>query len=143
VAIIREIRQPLKWAMVKRKALSTWSIGNVTLLGDACHAILPFLGQGAAMAIEDGAVLARCFAEAGGNCGAAFERYQNLRVSRTSRIVEKSTDILPRFQNPLLTDEPPAKAYARISSPSSSATKVPSDCRTLETTPLISSTRRF
>jgi hypothetical protein len=58
VAIIREIRQPLKWAMVKRKALSTWSIGNVTLLGDACHAILPFLGQGAAMAIEDGAVLA-------------------------------------------------------------------------------------
>lgn len=111
VKIIREIRQPLKWAMVKRKPLSKWSIGNVTLLGDACHATLPFLGQGAAMAIEDGAVLARCLADAGGDSEAAFDRYQHLRVIRTSTIVEKSTAILPRFQNPLLTDETAAKAY--------------------------------
>ena len=49
-----------KWALVDRDPLPRWSEGNVTLLGDACHPMTPYMAQGAAMAIEDAAVLSRC-----------------------------------------------------------------------------------
>lgn len=110
-SIIHEIPQPLKWAMMKRKPLASWSRGRVTLLGDACHATLPFLGQGAAMAIEDGAVLARCLASFRTDIPAALKTYEALRVKRTAAVVEKSTAILSRFQNPILTDEVEARRY--------------------------------
>lgn len=110
-AIIHEIKQPLKWAMVKRKPLAKWSHGRITLLGDACHATLPFLGQGAGMAIEDGAVLARCLAAQPEDPVAAFKTYEALRVERTATIVERSTAILSRFQNPILANEEEARRY--------------------------------
>src|ERR1700758_2235572 len=50
----------LKWALYDRRPLARWSHGPVTLLGDAAHPMLPFLAQGAAMAIEDAAELANC-----------------------------------------------------------------------------------
>ena len=53
------------WALFDRAPLERWSAGRVTLLGDACHAMLPFMAQGAAQAIEDGATLAACLAERG------------------------------------------------------------------------------
>ena len=59
-AIIRNIDVPLKWALMARPPMDRWSKGRVTLLGDACHPTLPFLGQGAVMAIEDGYVVAAC-----------------------------------------------------------------------------------
>ena len=62
-AIIRNIETPYKWAMMVRGPMPRWSKGRVTLLGDACHPTLPFLGQGGVMAIEDGYVLAACLAE--------------------------------------------------------------------------------
>ena len=49
-----------KWAIVDRAALDRWTERNVTLLGDACHPMTPYMAQGAAMAIEDAAVLSRC-----------------------------------------------------------------------------------
>lgn len=49
-----------KWALFDRDPMPTWSRGAITLLGDACHPTLPFMAQGAAMAIEDAAVLACC-----------------------------------------------------------------------------------
>ena len=49
-----------KWAIVDRDPLERWADGNVTLLGDACHPMTPYMAQGAAMAIEDAAVLSRC-----------------------------------------------------------------------------------
>ncbi len=49
-----------KWAIVDRDSLEHWADGNVTLLGDACHPMTPYMAQGAAMAIEDAAVLSRC-----------------------------------------------------------------------------------
>ena len=49
-----------KWAIVDRNSLDRWAEGNVTLLGDACHPMTPYMAQGAAMAIEDAAVLSRC-----------------------------------------------------------------------------------
>lgn len=52
-----------KWAIYDRNIFLTWSRGRVTLLGDACHAMRPFMSQGAGMALEDGAVLTRALTE--------------------------------------------------------------------------------
>ncbi|GIW07929.1 MAG: monooxygenase [Dehalococcoidia bacterium] len=71
-----------KWALHDRDPLDRWSVGRVTLLGDAAHPMLPFMGQGAAMAIEDAIVLARCL-EAMSTVPAALERYESLRKERT------------------------------------------------------------
>ena len=49
-----------RWALNNRGALDHWSDGRVTLLGDSCHPTLPYLAQGAVMAIEDAAILTRC-----------------------------------------------------------------------------------
>ena len=74
-----------KWALFDRPPMAQWGEGRVTLLGDACHATLPFMAQGAAMAIEDGAVLAECLA-AGADVPASLKRYENLRRARSARI---------------------------------------------------------
>jgi salicylate hydroxylase len=74
-----------KWALFDRPPLARWSVGRVTLLGDACHPTLPFMAQGAAMAIEDAAVLARCVA-AHDDVTTALARYESLRRSRTAAI---------------------------------------------------------
>jgi salicylate hydroxylase len=58
----------------------------VTLLGDAAHPMFPFFAQGAAQAIEDAAVLARCLAEGLGDPAAALKRYEDLRMPRTARL---------------------------------------------------------
>jgi len=67
-----------------------WSSGTIALLGDAAHAMLPFAAQGAGMAVEDGAVLARCLAESAGETAAdvtaALKRYVRLRRSRVARV---------------------------------------------------------
>ena len=74
-----------KWALFDRPPMQRWREGRVTLLGDACHPTLPFMAQGAAMAIEDAAVLARCLA-AESAASAALERYESLRKERTAGI---------------------------------------------------------
>ncbi|HAK50710.1 MAG TPA: hypothetical protein DCM54_02230 [Gammaproteobacteria bacterium] len=74
-----------KWALYDRDPLSSWSVGQVTLLGDACHPTLPFLAQGAAMAIEDAAVIARCLQDAT-SIESALKYYETLRIARTARI---------------------------------------------------------
>src|SRR5690606_4998246 len=58
--IVRAIERPYQWALLGREPMPAWSKGRATLLGDACHPTLPFLAQGAMMAIEDGVVLAQC-----------------------------------------------------------------------------------
>ncbi len=63
-AIIRNIDVPYKWALALRPTMDSWTKGRCTLLGDACHSMVPFLAQGAVMALEDGLVLARCAGEA-------------------------------------------------------------------------------
>jgi len=74
-----------KWAILDRDPLPRWSDGRVVLLGDACHAMTPYMAQGAATAIEDAAVLARCLKEVDDIEG-AFKRYEAHRKPRTSRI---------------------------------------------------------
>ena len=79
-----------KWALFDRPPMRQWGAGRVTLLGDACHPTLPFMAQGAAMAIEDGAVLARCLAAADGQPATALARYERLRRGRTARVQASS-----------------------------------------------------
>jgi 2-polyprenyl-6-methoxyphenol hydroxylase-like FAD-dependent oxidoreductase len=76
-----------KWAILERDPLARWSDGRVVLLGDACHPMTPYMAQGAATAIEDAAILARCLeAVAGDDIEGAFRRYEAHRKPRTSRI---------------------------------------------------------
>lgn len=78
-----------RWALWRRPVVRVWSTARATILGDAAHATLPYLAQGAAMAIEDGAVLARALARSAGPAE-ALDLYQRNRVDRTARVVEAS-----------------------------------------------------
>jgi len=76
-----------KWAILEREPLPRWSDGRVVLLGDSCHPMTPYMAQGAATAIEDAAILARCLeANEGDDVEGAFRRYEAHRKPRTSRI---------------------------------------------------------
>jgi salicylate hydroxylase len=85
-----------KWALHAREPLDRWVAGRVTLLGDAAHAMLPFLGQGAATAIEDGMVLARCLA--GFAPDEALARYVAARRERCAMIQLQSRLVGLQFQ---------------------------------------------
>lgn len=75
-----------KWALFTLPPLRRWHAGPVVLLGDAAHPVLPFLAQGAGLAIEDAFVLARELAEANGNPEAAFARFEAKRRRRARRV---------------------------------------------------------
>ena len=109
-AIIRNIAQPYKWALLGRAPLTRFSYGRATLLGDAAHPTLPMLAQGANMAIEDGMVLARCLA-AYDDVETALARYDAARVERTGKLVRGANEMAKRFHNPALADAVGAKAY--------------------------------
>ena len=108
--IIDNLDQPYRWALAGRKPMTSWSRGRATLLGDACHPTLPFLAQGAIMAIEDGVVLAACL-EKQPSIEAAFARYEALRIERTSKVVNGSAANTTRFHNPILADPEQAADY--------------------------------
>jgi salicylate hydroxylase len=74
------------WSLYRLTRLKRWSAGAVTLLGDAAHPVLPYLAQGAALAIEDAVTLAACFAEKPDDLAAAFRRYERLRRPRAARV---------------------------------------------------------
>ncbi len=74
-----------KWALYDRPPLARWGKGAVTLLGDAAHPMLPYLAQGAAMAIEDAAVLAQRLADARDDPAGAMRRYERQRRERAAR----------------------------------------------------------
>jgi salicylate hydroxylase len=72
-----------KWALYDRDPLAAWGKGPVSLLGDAAHPMLPYLGQGACMAIEDGCVLADLVARTPDDPVRALRDYERLRAPRT------------------------------------------------------------
>ena len=74
------------WEISAFEPLATWSRGRVALLGDAAHAMLQAMAQGACQAIEDGVVLADCVAEARGDVSVAFKDYQSKRLLRATRV---------------------------------------------------------
>ena len=85
------------WALHDRLPLPRWSDGRVTLLGDACHPMLPMMAQGAAQSIEDGAALAALLAAIPGDVPAALRRYEAMRKPRATRLQEMSAANRTRF----------------------------------------------
>jgi salicylate hydroxylase len=95
--------QCYRWSLFSRPPVRNWSTGRVTLLGDAAHPTLPYLAQGAVMAIEDGAVLTRALAMAD-SIPAALQLYQRNRVDRTARIQLQSTANRELFHLPSVAE---------------------------------------
>ncbi len=107
--LMRCIEQPFKWALLGRQPLTQHTWGRITLMGDAAHPTLPFLAQGANMAIEDGAVMARCLSQA--PVPEALQAYQQARLARTTQIVNRSLENAGRFHHPVLADLTRAQDY--------------------------------
>jgi salicylate hydroxylase len=84
--ILTAVDETFKWALFDRNPLPEWTRGRVALLGDACHPMLPFMAQGAAQAIEDGATLAACLKNNAFDVPAAFQAYVALRKPRTTML---------------------------------------------------------
>jgi salicylate hydroxylase len=108
-AIIENLDVPYKWALLGREPLDRFVAGRACLIGDAAHPTLPFLAQGANMAIEDGMVLARCLERFPPQ--EALQRYQQARLARTNSIVVKSSENARRFHNPALAHAEGADDY--------------------------------
>jgi 2-polyprenyl-6-methoxyphenol hydroxylase-like FAD-dependent oxidoreductase len=89
-AVLDACPDAYKWALLERDPLPRWTEGNVTLLGDACHPMTPYMAQGAASALEDAAVLARCL-ERGDAPREALRLYEATRKPRASAIQTTSS----------------------------------------------------
>ena len=110
-AMIDNISTPFKWALFNRTPLTQWSVGRVSLVGDACHSMLPMLAQGAGMALEDGFVLARALEAAADNIAQGLKCYEQARIERTTKVVLGSAENGRRFQSRTLANAEEAQAY--------------------------------
>lgn len=97
--LMRAATHCFRWGLFDRDPFPQWSDGRVTLLGDACHPMLPFMAQGAVMAIEDGYVLSRCLAANPGAEMAALKHYESLRMERTTKVQAMSRNNIHIFHN--------------------------------------------
>jgi salicylate hydroxylase len=88
--ILNAVDETFKWALFDRDPLTEWTQGRVALLGDACHPMLPYMAQGAAQAIEDGAALAACLKHVAFDIPSAFRAYVTLRKSRATEVQDRS-----------------------------------------------------
>ena len=79
-----------KWGLFDRAPMQAWGQGRVSLLGDACHPTLPFMAQGAAMAIEDAAVLARCLSADSEKTSLRCSAMKNCERQRTAGVQRRS-----------------------------------------------------
>jgi salicylate hydroxylase len=104
--LIAQTGRLYKWALFDREPLKQWSSGRITLLGDSAHPMLPYLAQGACMAVEDGYVLATELAREGVSVEQALKNYETLRLPRTAKVqlasrararVNQATSPLARF----------------------------------------------
>jgi salicylate hydroxylase len=90
-ALIGAVETTNRWALYDRDPLPRWTVGRVTLIGDAAHPMLPYMAQGAVQSIEDAAVLAKCLEGADArDVSAALSRYEQTRKPRASRCQEGS-----------------------------------------------------
>lgn len=106
-ALIDATVEVTKWSLLERDPLPLWSRGRLVLLGDACHPMKPHMAQGAAMAIEDAAMLVRCFKEVGvAHHELAFGLYEANRAERASKVQRISHD-----NTWLRTNEDPAWCF--------------------------------
>ena len=97
--IISEADTCFIWALFDRDPLPRWSAGRATLLGDACHPMYPFMAQGAAQSIEDGASLTALLAQ-GRDPVETLQRYEQIRLPRVTRLQQMSRANKHRYHMP-------------------------------------------
>jgi salicylate hydroxylase len=100
-----------KWPLFDRDPISQWTFGRVTLLGDAAHPMLPFLGIGASMALEDGVVLGRAVTE-GATLQEGLVRYEQARADRAAEVILTS-----RRQGELIQGEKVIETFSKPREP--------------------------
>jgi salicylate hydroxylase len=103
--LIEGLDTAYKWALMVRGPMARWSRERITLLGDACHPTLPFLGQGAVMAIEDAYVVSACIEKYFEDPVTALMRYEDIRRERTAAVVRKAHENRSQIFSPALADE--------------------------------------
>ena len=88
LSLLGRVEEPVfRWALYDREPLAQWGIGTTSLLGDACHPMLPFMAQGSCQAIEDAVVLARCLSDVNtSDVASALRRYEDARQGRTAQV---------------------------------------------------------
>jgi len=86
VSLLSKSNQYLKWGLFDRDPLPQWSRGRITLMGDACHPMLPYLAQGACMALEDGYAVAHALDRGGDDVAGALLAYEEARRARTAKV---------------------------------------------------------
>lgn len=96
-SLIGAFPETFVWALHDRAELPRWSAGRVTLLGDACHPMLPMMAQGAAQSIEDGAALASLLKAMPDDIAGALARYETLRKPRATKLQQASAANRKRF----------------------------------------------
>jgi salicylate hydroxylase len=92
LSLLGRVEEPVfRWALYDREPLEQWGSGTTTLLGDACHPMLPFMAQGSCQAIEDAVVLARCLSDVNtSDAVSALRRYEDVRQGRTAQVQTSS-----------------------------------------------------
>jgi 3-hydroxybenzoate 6-monooxygenase len=92
--LMRTPREFRRWMLQYREPVGNWTQGRVTLLGDAAHFMLQYMAQGAAMAMEDAVCLAACADAAEGDFEETFQRYQEQRLVRASRVQVSANQLI-------------------------------------------------
>lgn len=100
-----------RWGLFVRDELAAWSKGRVTLAGDACHSMTPYLGMGVNVTMEDAFVLARCLAQWPQDVEQALRRYDAARLERANRTKASSLAMLHVFHHPALARSETAWPY--------------------------------
>jgi salicylate hydroxylase len=98
--IIDAVDETFIWAVLDREPIDQWTHGRITMLGDACHPMLPFMGQGGAQAIEDAAAMAACLLKMGDDLDGALKLYEMVRLPRATQIQNGSWENKTRFHMP-------------------------------------------
>jgi len=110
-SLIKSAPKLLKWAFGERVPMKKWSKNRISLMGDACHPTLPFLAQGAVMAIEDAVVLSRCLEQYHSNPETALLVYEQSRTERTCKTVTEARKNTDRFHSAELVTRERAEKY--------------------------------
>jgi salicylate hydroxylase len=111
VEMVEAVESLHKWGLFVRDPLPRWSHGRVSLLGDACHSMVPYLGQGVNMAIEDAAVLTRSLTTYSDDLEHALKVYEEVRRERTTQVAKGSAAMQTTFHHPDLQNVETAMPY--------------------------------
>lgn len=102
-----------RWGIFVHDPLESWSRGRVTLVGDACHSMTPYLGMGVNVTMEDAFMLARCLEEMPDDAEAALKRYDSARIARANRAKSESLAMHKIFHSSALATEETAWPYIK------------------------------